>query len=302
MSLMQTSTRARLLAHLTSPPLRQTYTHNRAQLCRRYQTLPSQNAASFAPPPQRSTISRALRFTAKWSLLTGLACFTGGLVGLNLLPNRDALIALFNGPALTNAETLAFSPSDPTLRAINDRLVNSPIATQLRATPDMTEWRPHLRIPDSIKPTNLTGGVLAGAGRIAVPPLVFTHKRGESSVVLFYLGEQLCGHPGIVHGGLLATLLDEGLARCCFGALPNKMAVTANLQIDYRKPAMADKYYVLRAETTKVEGRKAWVRGWIEEMGDGEGSETPAKIAEATALFIEPRNAKMMRRLYHADD
>ena len=54
-------------------------------------------------------------------------------------------------------------------------------------------------------------------------------------------------------------------------------------------------------------GRKAWVRGWIEEMGDQDvlaSSEAnqPVKIAEATALFIEPRNAKMMRKLYTADD
>lgn len=88
---------------------------------------------------------------------------------------------------------------------------------------------------------------------------------------------------------MLATMLDEGLARCCFAALPNKIGMTANLNIDYKAPAMAGRCVVLRARTTKVEGRKAWVEGRIETLvGPGE---TPVVLAEATALFIEPRQA-----------
>lgn len=118
---------------------------------------------------------------------------------------------------------------------------------------------------------------------------MFHETGGKSLVSIFYLGSDVCGHPGIVHGGLLATLLDEGLARCCFPALPNKAAVTANLNIDYRRPAMAESYFVLRAETVKVEGRKAWVEGRIETLPE-EGKE-PVVLVEAKALFIEPKQA-----------
>jgi acyl-coenzyme A thioesterase PaaI-like protein len=31
--------------------------------------------------------------------------------------------------------------------------------------------------------------------------------------VVLHLGRALCGHDGIVHGGLLATVFDESLAR-----------------------------------------------------------------------------------------
>ena len=108
-------------------------------------------------------------------------------------------------------------------------------------------------------------------------------------VSISYLGKDLCGHPGIIHGGFLATMLDEGMARCCFAALPNKVGMTANLNINYRAPAPAGAFVVLRAKTTKVEGRKAWVEGHIETLV-GEG-ETPVILADATALFIEPRQA-----------
>lgn len=83
--------------------------------------------------------------------------------------------------------------------------------------------------------------------------------------------------------------------------------MTANLNVDFRKPALPDRMYVLRAETTKVEGRKAWVEGkmvclplalplgshgivsdvsLLEESG-----EEAVMVAEARALFIEPKFA-----------
>lgn len=280
------------------------YTISRPLLQRRLQS----SAAYAQQPQQRSRLRRALGFSVKWTMYTSLAFLAGGYVALNFLPNKDALMALFASTPLSPQETLAWTPppDDPTVVAINARIMNSSIATHMRTVAGMREWRPHVRIPDAIRPTNLTGGTLAGKGRITVPPLVFSDKEGKASVVVFHLGDQLCGHPGIVHGGLLATLLDEGLARCCFDALPNKMAVTANLNINYRRPAMADRFYVLRAKTTKVEGRKAWVEGWIEELEDQtdvlDDRREVKKVVEASALFIEPRNARYMKRLYATSD
>lgn len=125
-----------------------------------------------------------------------------------------------------------------------------------------------------------------------VPPLVFLEE-GKKLVSMVYLGTDLCGHVGIVHGGLLAILCDEGLARCGFSALPNKIGVTANLTINYRSPAPAGSFVVLKAETIKAEGRKVWVKGRIELLGDGE---EPGKLlVEAEGLFIEPRYAKARR-------
>lgn len=130
---------------------------------------------------------------------------------------------------------------------------------------------------------------MLGAGKIPVPPLIFLEE-GKSLVSMLYVGTDLCGHVGIVHGGLLATLCDEGLARCGFSALPNKIGVTANLTINYRNPAPAGSFVVLKAETIKVEGRKVWVKGRIELLSE---TEEPGKVlVEADALFIEPRYAK----------
>ena len=136
-----------------------------------------------------------------------------------------------------------------------------------------------------------------GPGKLEVPPLSFNDKNIELPTLtqIMYLGPSLCGHPQIVHGGMLATLLDEGLARACFPALPNQVGVTASLKIDYRVPCPADSYVVLRAHTTKVDGRKVWAKGWIELLDESGGEGT--KLVEAEALFVEPRNAKNMPRI-----
>ena len=110
-------------------------------------------------------------------------------------------------------------------------------------------------------------------------------------VSISYVGTDMCGHVGMIHGGLLATMLDEGLARCAFNSLPNKIGVTASLTVNYRKPVPAGSYLVLKAETTKVEGRKVWVKGRIEMLGQ---NEKPGQmLVEAEGLFIEPKYAKV---------
>jgi hypothetical protein len=209
----------------------------------------------------------------------------------------DVANSFINPP--TDEETLTlYEPPTPTAAEINEYIINHPLSQRLRQQEGMTESRPHMKIPPAMRAQNLTSGTLMGENKIEVPPLTFNEKETELPrfVQISYLGPALCGHPGIVHGGLLATMLDEGLARACFPALPNKVGVTASLKLDYRQPCPGSSYIVLRAETTKVEGRKAWVKGWIELLGEEDGTGT--KLVEAEALFIEPKHAKQMARVY----
>jgi adenylylsulfate kinase len=197
------------------------------------------------------------------------------------------------GSIPSDAETLAlYTPDNDLAREIDEHIKNCALARSLRSNPDFVESRPHLKIPDEVKQHNLTAGTLSGPGMIVVPPYYFNEKGGKSMVQIFYVGTDVSGHPGIVHGGFLATMLDEGLARCAFPAMPNKVGVTANLNINYLKPTMAGQFLVLRAKTTKVEGRKAWAEGWIESLEVSEGEE-PVKLVEASALFVEPKHAKV---------
>lgn len=205
------------------------------------------------------------------------------------------------GSLPTDEDTLSmYEAPDEYSRGIDEHIRNCSMAANLRADPDFRESRPHLKIPEAVRSHNLTGGTLSGPGMIVVPPYIWNEKEGKESVQIFYVGNNVSGHPGIVHGGLLATLLDEGLARCCFPALPNKVGVTASLQINYKKPTKADQYLVLKATTTKVDGRKAFVEGHIETMP--ENGEEAEILVTANALFIEPKHAAVSGISFHCLD
>lgn len=203
-----------------------------------------------------------------------------------------------------------------------DTLVSQiPLVQTLRETHSTyKETRPHLAIPPPIRQHHFVGGSLAGPGKLAFAPYMWlsTSKtegqtenadRASSVVSVFHIGQDLCGHPGFVHGGLLTVLFDEVFARCASAVLPSGLGMTANLNVDFRKPALPDRMYVLRTKTVKVEGRKAWVEGRMTYLpltlplsADSNGivsdasllkedSEGAVMVAEAKALFIEPKFA-----------
>lgn len=221
----------------------------------------------------------------------------GGYLALSYAP--PFLTPLIMGPVPTNEDTLNWEAPDEFTRQIDQHIKNCATVQELRKNPDWIESRPHVKIPPEARQHNLTAGTLAGPDMIPVPPLIFNRKDGGAMYCFFYVGNSLSGHPGVVHGGFLATMLDEGLARCAFPVLPNKVGVTASLNINYRKPTMAGQYLVLVAETTKSEGRKAWSTGMITSLEEYEATPNGTRckpLVEAEALFIEPRYAKVKYR------
>ncbi|CUM65771.1 uncharacterized protein PRCAT00003419001 [Priceomyces carsonii] len=121
----------------------------------------------------------------------------------------------------------------------------------------------------------------------------FNEVDGENfSVTFLHLGSKLSGHTGIIHGGLLATFLDEMTCRLAFQNISSKKGVTANLNINYRKPCLADNYVMIKCSIIKKIGRKCWVKGCVytvdlDNACDIEDNENLA--AECEVLVVEPR-------------
>ncbi|OJK02651.1 hypothetical protein ASPACDRAFT_39962 [Aspergillus aculeatus ATCC 16872] len=204
------------------------------------------------------------------------------------------------------------------------QLTTQPLLQALRSDKSYTETRPHLSMIPTHRASHFVAGTLSGAHKVTVPPYVFTrtkptHKNqpppNESThqpaqatqpqalaqtISLFHLGTTLNGHPGYVHGGLLSVMFDETFARCVAASFASGVGMTANLSVDFRKPARPDRVYVLRAETVRVEGRKAWVEGSLTSLppAGSVSEEEGTMVAEARALFVEPKFAESMVPLY----
>ncbi|EAW06657.1 PaaI family thioesterase [Aspergillus clavatus NRRL 1] len=188
---------------------------------------------------------------------------------------------------------------------IDDIISQTPFVQALRRDPAYTESRPHLAMNPTLRPHHFVAGPNSGPGKITVPPYVWvaTNPRADGPttsrmVSVFHIGAQLCGHPGFVHGGLLTVMFDEAYARCVSTSFPSGLGMTANLTVDFRKPAVPDRLYVLRAQTVKVEGRKAWVEGTLASLPPVGDASEPVLVAEAKALFVEPKFAESMVPLY----
>jgi acyl-coenzyme A thioesterase PaaI-like protein len=69
------------------------------------------------------------------------------------------------------------------------------------------------------------------------------------------------GGPGIVHGGLVASALDEAVGLLAtWYAFP---AVTARMFVRYRRPVRIDIELLLRAALVEARGRRLHVDAWI---------------------------------------
>lgn len=262
--------------------------------CRLFSSASRFNPATAPVPPVRPLVFRVISATLRVSFRALLLTTLGFVIAA--APAYDTMVAITSPPS--DAETVSlFVPQDDDAQAKEDFINSHPLTLSLRANPDYIESRPHMKIPEAWRRRNLTGGVLMGPGKVVVPPFSFSEKKGKDFVQISHVGTDLCGHMGVIHGGFLATMLDEGLARCCFPVLPFNVGMTAKLEINYKAPAMADQYLVLRATTVKVEGRKAWVEGHIETL-PSKGGEEPIVLVTASALYISPRQAATMAKVY----
>ena len=97
------------------------------------------------------------------------------------------------------------------------------------------------------------------------------------------LGPAVCGHRGVVHGGLSAALIDESCGAVVYclkagGMLARGPAFTAALDVAYKSTLPSGSTLAVVARLERVEGRKAWVTARImsevvEEGGEGKGAE-----------------------------
>jgi acyl-coenzyme A thioesterase PaaI-like protein len=94
-----------------------------------------------------------------------------------------------------------------------------------------------------------------GPGSPVAPPLVVSDTPDGRASGRVTVGKPYEGPPGLVHGGVVATLLDHVLARALRAA--GRGGLTATLTVRYRRPVHLGVPLLLTAEMGETDGRRS---------------------------------------------
>ena len=88
------------------------------------------------------------------------------------------------------------------------------------------------------------------------------------------------GPRGYLHGGIIATLLDEAMSKAV--RAQNLVAMTRHMEVDYRRPVPSGTPMRLEGRVYHHEGRKHWAEASIRD-------EAGAVLAHGKGLFVDVR-------------
>ena len=180
------------------------------------------------------------------------------------------------------------------LRAEADQL---PMVQELRGHPE--EWREleaHVTMADSKQPmVDKTISNSREEGRLQVSNLIssiwgsfgigyyllFWNAKERRAISIVHLGVSLAGWPSIVHGGALATLLQENMEHFVqlthdTTTMPTNQAdmeqlsSIRSLQLKYRRPTHSERFYVIRTQGDDSSPQRQYtIRSHIEDARSG---------------------------------
>lgn len=103
-------------------------------------------------------------------------------------------------------------------------------------------------------------------------------EAGRQVRIAFQPDQSWCGYSEVVHGGLVASVMDEAMAWAVKQAL-GQWAFTADFHLRYKKPLAPGQHYEVRAEAEEGNSRKITARARVL---DCDGRVT----AQAEAIFL----------------
>jgi len=196
-----------------------------------------------------------------------------------------------------NPRRVAFARVGNATRRVIDRLVATLatnedleyIASQIEGVANVLDQYPMGRTYEGFSEAANAGSPagffdhspISGVANPIAPPLKFEipdlDSSGEQRIIgRINFGSAYEGPPGCVHGGYLAAVFDELLGRA--QSLSGNPGMTANLNINYRKPTPLKCDLEFEGILVKVDGRKVHTRGTCKHNG--------VLLAEADALFV----------------
>ena len=149
------------------------------------------------------------------------------------------------------------------------KLKNLPIYQQLAHPKNSHQWyklqswenldrnildnQTQVKKQDEYQEPTLTNQTLNKPGGILIKPVIFHNIETDEGVHIVHAGYRLCGYPFIIHGGIIATLLNEtfkrnaSLSKYTTSNLKDDFKVE-NLTINYRRPTLANHFLIVKTK------------------------------------------------------
>ncbi|KAK4461375.1 putative mitochondrial membrane protein FMP10 [Cladorrhinum samala] len=181
-----------------------------------------------------------------------------------------AAFLLLGSFAGSSARLLVSPPTPPepgseedeyTISVLHDQASKLPIVKQLSSDPAWESWNAYNTLPPGHRRSHIAAGALRGSRGVGGYQRIFYNKDTGELISVIYFGASTIGWPGVVHGGCLATILDESCGRAAFKQWGGLTGVTASLTLQYKKATLANGFYVIKVKPRAEEDLPESERG-----------------------------------------
>ncbi|KAK3395590.1 HotDog domain-containing protein [Sordaria brevicollis] len=201
-----------------------------------FQPQPVHPQPAFQPQPQPAP--RPKKSWRRWGLAYA-AFFLVGLIG------GDAFKRLVvPPPPVTPGSDL----DKAEIALLHQQAQKLQIVKELNADPAWESWDAYETLSPEHRAQHISAGALAGSKGIGGYHRVWYNERTGECISVIFFGPATTGWPGVVHGGCLATLLDESCGRAAFKKWGDLSGLTAKLDLNYVAATYATKFYVIRVK------------------------------------------------------
>ncbi len=115
--------------------------------------------------------------------------------------------------------------------------------------------------------------------------LTFYDQPDGTVVSEITVSDRYQGYPGVVHGGITASMLDEVAGRSAMQGDTTRLMVTAKLEVRYRKPIPIGQPLRLVGRLKERRGRLTAVHGEVQLPDGSVGAEAEALLSDTPDVF-----------------
>lgn len=101
-------------------------------------------------------------------------------------------------------------------------------------------------------------------------------------------------YPGIVHGGIVAAMLDEAVGRVALIGDHHHFMMSVRLQVKYRQPVPTEVPLVIKGQVVKLKGRLGKAVGQIWLPDQTVAAEAEMTLADVPAALLAEANLELV--------